>query len=96
VQLDGAVVEVHGGVDFAQPLRHPLTQRGAGLEIPLPGTWREPADGVDVPKEGQYEGADALMRTTLGRLRGLMTRRRPPDPGVSGGGSAHGMDASAS
>src|SRR5215211_1273684 len=41
VQLDGVVVEVHGGVDFAQPLRQPLTRRGAVLEIPLPGTWRE-------------------------------------------------------
>src|SRR3712207_1305478 len=41
VQLDGVVVEVHGGVDFAQPLRQPLARRGAALEIPLPGTWRE-------------------------------------------------------
>src|SRR3954453_18576251 len=41
LQLDGGVVGVHGGVDFAQPLRQPLTRRGAVLEIPLPGTWRD-------------------------------------------------------
>ena len=41
VQLDGVIVEVHGGVDFAQPLRQPLARRGAVLEIPLPGTWRD-------------------------------------------------------
>ena len=37
LQLDGVTVEVHGGVDFAQPLRQPLTRRGAVLDIPLPG-----------------------------------------------------------
>jgi hypothetical protein len=101
VQLDGAVVEVHGGVDFAQPLRHPLALRGAGLEIPLPGTWREPGPGqdADVPA-GAYADAtdDAPVRVALARLRGLVTRHRPADPGVhgSGGSSAHGMGASAS
>ena len=37
VQLAGATVEVHGGVDFAQPLRQPLARRGAALDLPLPG-----------------------------------------------------------
>jgi len=41
VPLEGAVVEVHGGVDFAQPLRHPLARRGAALEIPLPDSWAD-------------------------------------------------------
>ncbi|MGZ4547535.1 MAG: DUF6884 domain-containing protein [Blastococcus sp.] len=45
VPLEGTVVEVHGGVDFAQPLRHPLARRGAGLEIPLPGSWDDDAGG---------------------------------------------------
>jgi hypothetical protein len=86
VQLDGVVVEVHGGVDFAQPLRHPLARRGAVLEIPLPGTWREseppPHDhGADPP-------ADAPVRVALDRLRGLVTRRRPHDSGDTHHGHA--------
>ena len=40
VQLDGVTVEVHGGVDFAQPLRQPWPARRR-LEIPLPGAWRD-------------------------------------------------------
>ena len=40
VRLDGVTVEVHGGVDFAQPLRQPLAVRGAALELPLPGRGR--------------------------------------------------------
>jgi hypothetical protein len=51
--LSGVVVEVHGGVDFAQPLRQPLGRRGAGVELALPRTWQEqPADaevGDDAP-----------------------------------------------
>jgi hypothetical protein len=39
IALEGTVVEVHGGVDFAQPLRHPLDRRGAGLELALPESW---------------------------------------------------------
>jgi hypothetical protein len=104
VRLDGVIVEVHGGVDFAQPLRHPLALRGAGLEIPLPGTWREPGHGLDVDvapeghPEGHPEGLDAPVRAALGRLRGLVTRHRPADPQVHGGDgdSAHGLGASAS
>jgi hypothetical protein len=41
VALEGAVVEVHGGVDFAQPLRHPLGRRGARLEMALPESWSD-------------------------------------------------------
>jgi hypothetical protein len=70
VQLDGVVVEVHGGVDFAQPLRQPLTRRGAVLEIPLPGTWRD----VDAPASGSTAGADAPVRAALERLRALVGR----------------------
>ena len=69
VQLDGVVVEVHGGVDFAQPLRQPLARRGAVLEIPLPGTWRDSAAPT-------AEAADAPLRVALERLRGLVGRRR--------------------
>src|SRR5829696_3888871 len=65
VRLDGVVVEVHGGVDFAQPLRGPLARRGAALEIPLPGTWQEPDDD---PQDGHP------VRTALGKLRDLVGR----------------------
>jgi hypothetical protein len=71
LQLDGVVVEVHGGVDFAQPLRQPLARRGAVLDIPLPGTWREsgPADPGDAPGP-----VDAPVRAALERLRSLVRR----------------------
>lgn len=71
LQLDGVVVEVHGGVDFAQPLRQPLARRGAVLEIPLPGTWRDtgPGDSAGGPDEPP-------VRAALGRLLGLVGRHR--------------------
>jgi hypothetical protein len=68
VRLPGAVVEVHGGVDFAQPLRGPLTRRGAHLEVPLP--W----DGADVPDAGWHDDRPAVP-AVLDRLRGLVGRR---------------------
>jgi hypothetical protein len=79
VQLDGVLVEVHGGVDFAQPLRHPLARRGATLEIPLPGTWRE--SRPDRPEDAHDGGAtaepvDAPVRVALDRLRSLVGRHR--------------------
>ena len=69
LQLDGVVVEVHGGVDFAQPLRQPLARRGAVLEIPLPGTWRDAEHGDDGPGP-----VDAPVRAAFERLRGLVGR----------------------
>lgn len=83
VQLQGATVEVHGGVDFAQPLRQPLARRGAALELPLPGTWHEPGQGEHDDHEGPGSPARAL-----GRLRDLMTRHRHPDPPKEGHASA--------
>jgi hypothetical protein len=72
LQLDGVVVEVHGGVDFAQPLRQPLARRGAVLEIPLPGTWRDAGTaGSDDDAAGP---TDPPVRAALGRLRGLVAR----------------------
>ena len=47
VPLEGTVVEVHGGVDFAQPLRHPLDRRGAGLELALPESWATSGGGAE-------------------------------------------------
>jgi hypothetical protein len=84
VRLSGTTVEVHGGVDFAQPLRQPLARRGAALELPLPGTWHED----DQP---DHRHADAGGPAgALGRLRDLLSRSRPTD-------SRHpGHDASAS
>ena len=86
VQLRGATVEVHGGVDFAQPLRQPLARRGAALELPLPGTWHEPrhTEHDDRPEE---PGGPARA---LSRLRDLMARHRHPDA------PKPGLDASAS
>ena len=69
VQLDGVTVEVHGGVDFAQPLRQPLTRRGAVLDIPLPGTWRE--SGSTHESSGP---AGTPVRAALDRLRSLVGR----------------------
>jgi hypothetical protein len=87
LQLDGVVVEVNGGVDFAQPLRQPLTRRGATLDIPLPGTWRDAgleASGFHDSGDGDSEdggsgdvgsgGVDAPVRAALDRLRGLVGR----------------------
>jgi hypothetical protein len=71
LQLDGVVVEVHGGVDFAQPLRQPLARRGAVLEIPLPGTWRDSGTA----HAGEATGpVDAPVRAALDRLRHLVGR----------------------
>ena len=71
LQLDGVIVEVHGGVDFAQPLRQPLARRGAVLEIPLPGTWR---DAGVAPRTGDARRPGAPVRAALDRLRGLVGR----------------------
>jgi hypothetical protein len=98
VRLEGLTVEVHGGVDFAQPLRHALARRGATLEIPLPGAWRE--SEPDWPA-GQQDGdlpsadAEAPVRTVLLRLRGLVSRHRGDEAG-DGHGSSGRLDASAS
>ena len=79
-------VEVHGGVDFAQPLRQPLGRRGAALELPLPGTWQEPGHPAH-PDDSEEPGGPARA---LSRLRDLMARHRHPDSQTSG------FDASAS
>jgi len=75
VLLEGVTVEVHGGVDFAQPLRHPLARRGAALDLQLPGTWQErPSARPDEPHEPESpEGP----RAPLGRLLGLVSRHLP-------------------
>jgi hypothetical protein len=68
--LQDVVVEVHGGVDFAQPLRAPLARRGAVLDIALPDGWAEPV----VPAAPST--ADATpARSALDRLRGLVGRQ---------------------
>jgi hypothetical protein len=71
VQLAGATVEVHGGVDFAQPLRQPLARRGAALELPLPGTWQETARAESGHSD---EDAGAPLRTAISRLLHLVGR----------------------
>jgi hypothetical protein len=72
VQLQDAVVEVHGGVDFAQPLRAPLARRGALLDIPLPGMWRETESGWTPPP---LEHGQTPRRHALDRLRELVSGR---------------------
>jgi hypothetical protein len=76
VQLQDAVVEVHGGVDFAQPLRAPLTRRGAQLDIPLPGVWRESEPGWTPGTGWTPPPLDhAPVRHALDRLRELVSGR---------------------
>jgi hypothetical protein len=87
--LEGVTVEVHGGVDFAQPLRGPLTRRGAALDLQLPGTWRDSGAG-DRPHDGP-EDPGAPVRAALHRLRGLVVR-----PRNHGSETAGGVNASAS
>ena len=82
VALDGVTVEVHGGVDFVQPLRRPLAERGAAVELPLPEAWRD----VEPPAVPDDVGAGSA----LGRFRDLVSRHRP---GSGGGGSARGFGA---
>jgi len=77
VHLRGVTVEVHGGVDFAQPLRQPLARRGAALEIPLPGTWQEAGPGWQAAHHDEQHSAEAAVRAALGRLRHLVGRHRP-------------------
>ena len=86
VQLAGATVEVHGGVDFAQPLRQPLARRGAALELPLPGTWQEARSGE--PHDSAEEAGTPAR--ALSRLRHLMSRSHAADA------PERGHDASAS
>ena len=92
-QLAGATVEVHGGVDFAQPLRQPLARRGAALEIPLPGTWQDAGPGEQRPLRPL--GTDGTpVRAALHRLRALVSGHRSPDADRGAGsppGRAHGL-----
>lgn len=81
--LSGLVVEVHGGVDFAQPLRQPLGRRGAGVELAMPRTWREAPD--DEPQDDVFGPDDrSPTRAALGRLRDLVGRHRPPEFDATG------------
>jgi hypothetical protein len=82
VRLEGVTVEVHGGVDFAQPLRRPLARRGAALELPLPRTWQEPVPGDDDGAHGA-----PVVRAALVRLRSLVSRSRADEPGWSASAS---------
>jgi hypothetical protein len=86
--LSGLVVEVHGGVDFAQPLRSPLGRRGAGVELAMPRIWREDPEG---PDDGHDDGGSrgdpaddrSPARAALGLLRDLVGRHRPPEFGAT-------------
>jgi hypothetical protein len=95
--LEGATVEVHGGVDFAQPLRQPLSRRGAALDIPLPGSWREtePGEHGDPPSNNRDE-VESPVKTALYRLRGMVSRHHQDSGPDGAGGPARGWDASAS
>jgi hypothetical protein len=78
--LSGVVVEVHGGVDFAQPLRQPLGRRGAGVEIPLPRMWQEEPAEAELRDDVHEDDEDrSPARAALGRLRELVGRHRPPE-----------------
>ena len=89
VQLEGVTVEVHGGVDFAQPLRQPLSRRGASLDLPLPGSWREP-EHRDAPNfVVQHEDPAAPAKGALHRLRSLVSGNRSSDGGGHSSPSGH-------
>lgn len=81
VALDGATIEVHGGVDFAQPLRQPLARRGASLDLPLPGSWREPEQADEPNIVIDPEGPAAPGTGALHRLRTLVSGHRGGDGG---------------
>jgi hypothetical protein len=87
VALEGVTVEVHGGVDFAQPLRSPLSRRGASLDLPLPGSWRETQPGGEPPVEQHHEDAGTPVKAALHRLRTLVSGRG--NDGGSGSSSGH-------
>ncbi len=74
VRLDGVTVEVHGGIDFAQPLRQPLARRGAALELPLPGAWQ---DTTGAFHDGSGPPEAPVGKAALGRLRHLLFRHHP-------------------
>ncbi len=78
VPLEGVTVEVHGGVDFAQPLRQPLSRRGAALDIPLPGSWREAEPGEQLDS-APLETDETPVKAALHRLRSLVSGHRSPD-----------------
>jgi hypothetical protein len=88
VPLEGVTVEVYGGVDFAQPLRQPLSRRGAALDIPLPGSWREPG-AEEHPEVEPLEVDETPVKAALHRLRSLVSGNRSSgaegDPGSSSG-----------
>jgi hypothetical protein len=86
VPLEGVTVEVHGGVDFAQPLRQPLSRRGAALDIPLPGSWREAESGEQSPPRPRepHPTEETPVKAALHRLRSLMG-----GPRGHGEGSGH-------
>ena len=87
VPLEGVTVEVHGGVDFAQPLRQPLSRRGASLDLPLPGSWREPEQGGAPPLAAHPEGTGTPLKGALHRLRTLVSGHR--DGGGTGSPPGH-------
>ncbi len=88
VLLEGVTVEVHGGVDFAQPLRQPLSRRGAALDLQLPGSWRETAAGAEPAPEPHPDEAATPVKTALHRLRTLVSGGRGGDGGSPPSGHA--------
>ena len=76
VPLEGVTVEVHGGVDFAQPLRQPLARRGAALDLPLPGSWRDTDHGGDADGTPHADEPETPVKAALHRLRDLMGGHR--------------------
>jgi hypothetical protein len=83
VPLVGVTVEVHGGVDFAQPLRSPLSRRGASLDLPLPGSWREMEPGAGPDAVQHHDDTGTPVKAALHRLRTLVSGSRGSDGGSS-------------
>jgi hypothetical protein len=77
--LAGVTVEVHGGVDFAGPLRKALARHGATTELPLSSFWKDESPAVFAGNraartESPEPPAGPQPRTALARLRHLISR----------------------
>jgi hypothetical protein len=87
--LEGATVEVYGGVDFAQPLRLPLSRRGAALELPLPSSWRETHSSPEPAAPSHDDEPGTPVKAALHRLRTLVSGKGSSDGGGHGSPSGH-------
>lgn len=100
-RLEGAVVEVHAGSTYVEPLRRPLAAAGATLRTPLAGLpmgkqlawYGEPTGSVRAPEPPTCPSCWA-RRTRLRRRPSSPPAGRPPTLPVVYAGRAGGQRAS--